>query len=366
MPHEWFKHPNVKIVLGLSAILLLAACAELDQVETDADAAPASDPTPEPAGARTEKVCPKSTYFESLSLSKPVLTPDITLGSTSAIEQLEKSNGWFVINLGTDSKPQYQLGRVYPDGSVKMGQKVSDLSLLGPSSIPEVSRSDPGFRAGPQTVSEEEMRVFYQYPQRPGWRLPLGFDDGLERRASTFGKPIDAGTRSITDSDVIRLRNTVFESVGYAKEQPSSHGPSGPCRQPYYATASLEPKWWGESLTNKEYPELLKSNSEVQSWVRAHELGHGLARVTDAPTVFNELPFEKRAQILEELKKLHETLKADKKLHAYDTANEIVADLYAYMLKDPAYVQKHAPNAAAFFKSLVANDPQLSKILTFK
>ncbi|MCL9972333.1 MAG: hypothetical protein NBV63_02930 [Candidatus Pacebacteria bacterium] len=163
MSREWLKDPKVQIALGLGALFLLAGCADIEQVETEA--APAPDPGPEPAGARTEKVCPKSTYFESLSLSKPVLTPDITLGGAQATEQLAKSNGWFVVNLGSESKSQYQLGRVYPDGSVKMGQKVSDLSLLGPSSIPEVRRLDPGLRpAMRDTFSEDEMSAFYQYP----------------------------------------------------------------------------------------------------------------------------------------------------------------------------------------------------------
>ncbi|MCL9972334.1 MAG: hypothetical protein NBV63_02935 [Candidatus Pacebacteria bacterium] len=174
------------------------------------------------------------------------------------------------------------------------------------------------------------------------------------------------GKKSVTDEDVKKLRNTVFEGVQYAKDQPSGHGPTGPCKIPFYASAGLEPKWYGSSLVTSEYPMLREADSRVQSWVRAHELGHALARITDAPTSFNALPSEQRAQLLEELKKLHEALKADKKLYAYDTANEIVADLYAYMLKDPEYVRKHAPRAAAFFQSLVERDPQLSKILTFK
>lgn len=359
MPHEWFKDPKVQIALGLSALLFLTACADIEPIETEA--APAPDPSPEPAGARTEKVCPKSTYFESLSLSRPVETPDIRLGSGTGLEALKNSDGWFVINQGTALKPDYQLARMYPDGTVKLGQKVPDLSLLGPSSIPEVSRTDPGLRGSATGVAEEEMRAFYQYPKPPNWQLPLGFQDGLERRISTFDKPVIVGGRPVSDADVIKLRNTVFDSVDFSKQ------PTGPdsCKKPYYATVTFEFKEYGKSLVTNEYPMLRESDPKTQSWVRAHELGHALSRITDAPTAFNALPSEERARLLSELKQLHEALQVDRKLRSYDTADEIVGDLYAYMLKDPAYVEKHAPKTAAFFRDLIKMDPQLSKIITF-
>jgi hypothetical protein len=247
---------------------------------------------------------------------------------------------------------------------------VEDLTLLGPSSIPEVTKSDVFDPFDTKTlvrtpIPESEMRVWYTIPE-VRTPVPKNYEYGLERRSHSFNAPLTVGSRSVTDGEVRDVRDVIFDSVDYNKGQPKAVSGSDVCGRSYYADTIVESRPHGDALTVNEYPLLLNIDPETKSWVQAHELGHALDRVVDGEKNFNALPVEERKWILEELHALHDALKAAGKPYSLNTPREAIANVYAYLMKDPAFVKAHAPHAAQFFGGLVNDHPSLSRIIIFK
>jgi hypothetical protein len=348
-------------VAAIGLAVARAYLLEVEDVDAVSQASATEKPTPPERPDRSAPACPSSTT--PIGFDRVIETPDTTLSDLPP-------NGWFLVNNGTETDPVYQLGRLYADGTVKLGPLVDDLTLLGPDSVPEVSKSeifDPfdQYHLSKDTVPEYEMDVWYVMPTE-NYRQPDSYGPGIERRSMIFNAPYEVGSRRITDGEVRTVRDVLFESVDYNKSQPEVTQDGAPCSRSFYADASFERRSHGTVIATNEYPLLHELSPEMKEWVRAHELGHALALAVYAEDAHNALPLEERKQILEELRALHEALRAAGKPTSLNTPREAIANVYAYLMKDPAFVKGHAPHAAQFFGGLVNDHPSLSRILSFK
>lgn len=346
-------------LLGIGAVL----ARELLGTPTDDAFTNAELPEPSAAPPETPRACAAPQYFNEYGLFKEVLTPDLTLSSAKNLQEILQGGGWFIIQDGTE----WQLARVDADACITLGPKVKDLALLGPASMPEVKRAElesltPPFRISETPLPDAALRHFFRI-ENPVAQLPEDFAAGLERRLRTYQVPIEVGSRPVDASAVRTLHERVFDEIQYQKEQPAGMRDGAPCTRGVYADVGVAVTSSGDALTTREYPMLRDAPRDMQEWVRAHELGHALMQIVGAHDAFHSLPAAEREQILTELKALQAALLTEGKPHSHRTANEALAELVAYLMREPSLAMQHAPTAAKFFGTLVDAHPILKSAL---
>jgi hypothetical protein len=362
------------LILGAVATTVLAFVLkdEIYSLFTVEDG-PHADAAPALKGPEDTKACPTHKAFTDQDFDKPVATPDVQLVDQKGIELIHKNDDWFIVNRGTASEPKYQLFRLYNDGSIKAGQYVPDLSLLGPKSLPEVSFADVSSISDKYTmvgekVPESEMDKFYKMPDYPEWKLPPEYYERLEKKVLDWKYPLEAGVggKKLTDAEVERLSKTIFDDIIEHDKQPEVLTPQGTCVRKHYADVVVTAGMLPGKMVMSEYPLLDMSPEGIQSWVKAHELGHGLSNMLGLEEDFNKLPSWKRATILLQLEALQEHLEKIKKpVNGIHIGPEALADAISYLLRDPELVKARAPAVYEFIVGEARKDELLGKILKF-
>lgn len=302
-------------------------------------------------------------------LDKPVATPDVELADAKGWQTIKDNDGWFITNRGTAANPDYQLFRL-TGYTLRAGPHIPDLSLLGPQSIPEVNfhdvvNRDDQFQLISEKVTEKEMRVFYQMPNYPSYRLTEQYWARFNARVDAFGKPLVFDpARGLSIAEIERLRDTVLDSTVAYDEQPTEMQAAGQCTQRIYAdVTNIDPKRPGEFIM-RQYPLSDGTSREVREWLLAHETGHALDRVLNFQDDFNRLPSWQRATILMQLEHFQEYLqRVGKPYNGVSTSQEALADALSYFLRDPALVKAQAPDVYEFFIKQINSDRVLSRII---
>ena len=363
----FLRREHVPYIVGIAAAVFLVV--GRDVIAHTPLEALFADATPD-----VRPVCEGLPTGDTGFLDKEVTVKDIDLGTPAGAEALKASDGWFVMNVGTAEHPEYELGRVYPDGSIRLGQRVPNLSLLGPSEIPELSpdevyRTGDAFTVQKVGVSEKEMDVFYRMPADPNQDLDKKYHDRLDQRASAESRTYTVEeSRGLNDREVQRVQSVLFDDMSREPVQPSGVNPDGKkCYYRHLAHTIKEGPQEASVLRMKEFPLLeAPDNKNLQEWVHSHEAGHAIDRALEAQKAFNALPSSERQKILQDLANLNKYLIDHNLPHSYSTGEESLADLYSYAMRDPEMVHKVSPRAARFFETLVNKDPSLSKVLKFE
>lgn len=307
-------------------------------------------------GADARPVCKPHPSTISGSFFKEVLTPDVSLFNSTDVSAIRAADGWFVVNSGTTTASSYDLYRLYPDGTIRAGGSVPSLSIMGPTSIHEIPKSQIPSVVSP--IPPHEMRPFYQISF---WPIPVSeeYRAGLERRLQLWDGPVDVLEQGADSEALRKIEEAIFDEMHF-KKQPVEGMGSTSCERRYYASITAD----SGGIASTKHTLLALLNPEARAWVAGHEIGHALDRILDLPHVLDELPPDKRADFLQELKEFREYLVQHGKPHnGLSTGREILADAFSYALREPALLKEQAPLVYEFLKSEIARDQLISKLV---
>lgn len=285
----------------------------------------------------------------------------------AGLKAIQDSHGWFVVNRGTLAEPHYQLFRLTGQ-SVRPGQYIPDLSLLGPTSIPEVSERDltnpqDSISISSKRVSESEMNPFYRMPDHPAFDVPPEYRERLFARLQALKGTLL--TQGATDQPSLEdVKKVIFDKIDFHDQNMETTQGGKRCTRVVYATARIHGSAEPGALVMDFYPPAKSLSPEWQEWLVGHEVGHGLSFIMNFEQHFNELPSWKRATILLQLEHFQEYLaKVGKPVNGVSTGTEATADALSYFLRDPVLLRTRAPAVYAFIAGEIEREPILKRLI---